>query len=144
MGRLAWLLKQKFKILTFHARFAEKVIRASKGETGLVEPSYVYLPGVPGGDAIAKVVGTDFFSVPIELGVRSLVLDYSIERANLRYTAQWCREGRQRSGGHHPEGEGAPGRGHQGSQGQHREGRCFCPQPSPKVNPAPSNPPFRT
>jgi malate dehydrogenase len=49
-------------------RFAEKVIRASKGETGLVEPSYVYLPGVPGGDAIAKVVGTDFFSVPIELG----------------------------------------------------------------------------
>lgn len=50
--------------------FAEKVIRAVKGEKGLVEPSYVYLPGVPGGDAIAKQVGTDFFSVPIELGVR--------------------------------------------------------------------------
>jgi malate dehydrogenase len=50
-------------------RFAEKVLRAAKGEKGLVEPSYVYLPGVPGGDAIAKETGVDFFSVPIELGV---------------------------------------------------------------------------
>jgi malate dehydrogenase len=49
-------------------RFAEKVLRAAKGEKGLVEPSYVYLPGVPGGDAIAKATGVDFFSVPIELG----------------------------------------------------------------------------
>jgi malate dehydrogenase len=49
-------------------RFAEKVLRAAKGEKGLVEPSYVYLPGVPGGEAIAKEVGVDFFSVPIELG----------------------------------------------------------------------------
>lgn len=45
-----------------------------KGEKGLVEPSYVYLPkvsggGIPGGEAIAKVTGTDFFSVPIQLGV---------------------------------------------------------------------------
>jgi len=49
-------------------RFAEKVIKASKGETGIVEPSFVYLPGVPGGDAIAKETGLDYFSVPIELG----------------------------------------------------------------------------
>jgi malate dehydrogenase len=49
--------------------FAEKVLRAAKGEKGLVEPSYVYLPGVPGGEAIAKEVGVDFFSVPVELGV---------------------------------------------------------------------------
>jgi len=49
-------------------RFAEKVIRAVKGEKGLVEPSYIYLSGVPGGDAVAKQVGTDFFSVPVELG----------------------------------------------------------------------------
>lgn len=45
------------------------MIKASKGEKGIVEPSFVYLPGVNGGDAIAKVTGTDFFSVPIELGV---------------------------------------------------------------------------
>ncbi|RDA92586.1 hypothetical protein CP533_0943 [Ophiocordyceps camponoti-saundersi (nom. inval.)] len=49
-------------------RFAEKLLRAVKGEKSLVEPSYVYLPGVPGGDAIAKETGRDFFSVPIELG----------------------------------------------------------------------------
>jgi len=49
--------------------FAEKVIKASKGEKGIVEPSYVYLPGVEGGDAISKATGLEFFSVPIELGV---------------------------------------------------------------------------
>nr|POE56623.1 malate dehydrogenase, cytoplasmic [Quercus suber] len=50
-------------------RFAEKVIRAAfKGETGIVEPTFVYLPGVTGGDAVQKETGLDFFSVPIELG----------------------------------------------------------------------------
>jgi len=49
-------------------RFAEKVIKAAKGAKGIVEPSFVYLPGVQGGDAIAKATGVDFFSVPIELG----------------------------------------------------------------------------
>lgn len=52
-------------------RFTESVIKAAKGEKGIVEPSYVYLPGVSGGDAIAKEMGVDFFSVPIELGVCS-------------------------------------------------------------------------
>ncbi|QIW98364.1 hypothetical protein AMS68_003882 [Peltaster fructicola] len=49
-------------------RFAEKVIKAAKGESGIVEPTFVYLPGVPGGEAIAKETGVDFFSVPVELG----------------------------------------------------------------------------
>ncbi|KAF1948723.1 malate dehydrogenase-like protein [Byssothecium circinans] len=49
-------------------RFAQKVIKAIQGEKGIVEPSYVYLPGIPGGDAIAKATGVEFFSVPIELG----------------------------------------------------------------------------
>ncbi|KAH9883228.1 malate dehydrogenase [Xylariomycetidae sp. FL2044] len=49
-------------------RFAEKVLKAVKGEKGLVEPSFVYLPGVPGGEEIAKTTGLDFFSVPVELG----------------------------------------------------------------------------
>ncbi|KOS16673.1 Malate dehydrogenase [Escovopsis weberi] len=49
-------------------RFAEKVLRALKGEKGIVEPSYVYLPGVPGGAEIAKEVGVEYFSVPVELG----------------------------------------------------------------------------
>lgn len=50
-------------------RFAEKVLKAAKGAKGLVEPSYVYLPGVPGGKEIQDIVGSEFFSVPIELGV---------------------------------------------------------------------------
>jgi len=49
--------------------FAEKVLRALSGETGIIEPSFVYLPGVPGGEEIAKETGVDFFSVPIQLGV---------------------------------------------------------------------------
>lgn len=53
-------------------RFAEKVLKAVKGEKGLVEPSYVYLPGIPGGDEIAKKTGVEFFSVPVELGVSLL------------------------------------------------------------------------
>ncbi|KAF8471942.1 malate dehydrogenase [Kalaharituber pfeilii] len=50
-------------------RFAEAVIKASKGEKGLVEPTYIYLPGVEGGEEVRKDVdGLDFFSVPVELG----------------------------------------------------------------------------
>ncbi|EON66644.1 malate dehydrogenase, NAD-dependent [Coniosporium apollinis CBS 100218] len=49
-------------------RFAEKIIKAVNGESGIVEPTYVYLPGVEGGDEIAKETGCDYFSVPVELG----------------------------------------------------------------------------
>lgn len=49
-------------------RFAEKVIRAAKGEKGIVEPTFINLLGVPGGDTIAKATGVDYFSVPVELG----------------------------------------------------------------------------
>ncbi|GAB1215046.1 Malate dehydrogenase, cytoplasmic [Aspergillus terreus] len=49
-------------------RFAESVIKASKGETGIVEPTYVYLPGVPGGEEIAKATGVEFFSTLVTLG----------------------------------------------------------------------------
>lgn len=55
--------------LNFESRFAEKLIKASKGEKGIVEPTYIYLPGVPGGIDIAKEIGVDYFSVPVELGV---------------------------------------------------------------------------
>jgi len=49
-------------------RFAENVIRAVKGETGIITPTYVYLPGVEGGAEIQKLTGCDWFSVPVELG----------------------------------------------------------------------------
>jgi len=49
-------------------RFAEQIMKALKGEKGIVEPTFVYLPGISGGDEIAKETGCDFFSVPVELG----------------------------------------------------------------------------
>lgn len=49
-------------------RFAEKILQAIGGVKGLVEPSFVYLPGVPGGDTIAKRVDCDYLSLPVELG----------------------------------------------------------------------------
>lgn len=50
-------------------RFAEAVIKAAKGEKNIVEPTFVYLPGVTGGDEIVKATGVEFFSTPVELGV---------------------------------------------------------------------------
>ncbi|MCJ1481592.1 hypothetical protein MMC06_001751 [Schaereria dolodes] len=49
-------------------RFAEKVIKAQKGEKGIVEATFIHLSGIPGGETIAKETGTDYFSVPVELG----------------------------------------------------------------------------
>lgn len=50
-------------------RFTEKLIKAAfKGESSVVEPTFVYLPGVKGGDAIVKETGCDYFSVPVTLG----------------------------------------------------------------------------
>ena len=51
-------------------RFAEAVLKAKSGKSGIVEPAFVYLPGVPGGEATLKQVeDIEFFSVPVELGV---------------------------------------------------------------------------
>jgi len=49
-------------------RFAEKVIRAANGEKGIIEPTYIHLSGVKGGDSISKTTGCEFFSVPVLLG----------------------------------------------------------------------------
>jgi len=50
-------------------RFAESIIKAVRGEKGIVEPTFVYLPGVEGGEEVQKAVGgLEFFAVPVELG----------------------------------------------------------------------------
>jgi malate dehydrogenase len=54
------------------AEFASKVLRAIKGEKGIVAPSYVNLAAdKSGGDALKKDIGKDleYFSANIELGV---------------------------------------------------------------------------
>jgi len=49
-------------------RFAEAVIKAAKGEKGIIEPTFIYLPGIDGGEEVIKFTGLDFFAVPVELG----------------------------------------------------------------------------
>ena len=51
-------------------RFAESLLKALKGETGIVEPTFIYLPGVEGGAEVQKAAGgLEWFAVPVELGV---------------------------------------------------------------------------
>jgi malate dehydrogenase len=55
-------------------RFASAVIDALSGKTGIEEPSFVYLPGVPGGKEILPTVGgTEFFAVRVQLGKEGVV-----------------------------------------------------------------------
>lgn len=54
------------------AQFAEKIIKALKGEQGITTQSYVYLDAEKGGEDIKKQVGLDYFSVPVELGPEGL------------------------------------------------------------------------
>jgi malate dehydrogenase len=36
------------------------------GESGIIEETYLYLPGIPGGKEIAATLGVDYFAVPVE------------------------------------------------------------------------------
>jgi hypothetical protein len=58
-----------FVSLLIRGRFAESIIKASQGQSGIVEPTFVYLPGVTGGEDIANETGVEFFSTLVELGV---------------------------------------------------------------------------
>lgn len=54
-------------------RFAEAVLKGAAGESGIVEPSFVFLDGIDGGKEVKEIVGTDFFSVPVEFGPEGAV-----------------------------------------------------------------------
>jgi len=50
-------------------RFAELIMKAVGGETGIVEPTFIHLDGCPGGDEVKKECnGVEYFSCPVELG----------------------------------------------------------------------------
>nr|VWO99069.1 Pre-mRNA-splicing ATP-dependent RNA helicase PRP28 (EC [Ganoderma boninense] len=58
------------------AEFADKIIRAVKGEKGIVAPSFVHLSSdKAGGEALKKEISRDldYFSAPIELGPEGVV-----------------------------------------------------------------------
>ena len=57
------------------AQFAEKALRALKGEKGIIAPTYIYLSaGIKGGEEVKSEIGAnlDYFSAPVELGVGTL------------------------------------------------------------------------
>jgi malate dehydrogenase len=59
-----------FSCIRAHFRFAEAVLKALKGEKGIVQASFIHLPGIPGGSALQNSLdGLDYFSINIELGV---------------------------------------------------------------------------
>lgn len=47
----------------------ERVCRAMKGEKGMQECTFVYMPGIEGGNEIAESIGLNFFAVPVEFAV---------------------------------------------------------------------------
>ncbi|KAI4283392.1 MAG: hypothetical protein L6R35_005190 [Caloplaca aegaea] len=62
------LFSQSKPAINIPAEKLGPLVKPAKGQKGIIEPSYVYLPGIDGGDAISKETGVDYFSVPIELG----------------------------------------------------------------------------
>jgi hypothetical protein len=118
---------------TDRIRFAEKVLKAVKGEKGIVEPTFIYLSGVPGGDAIQKETGCDFFSVPVELGVSIISLPRATSLQTNIMPGQRCRKGSQPTHQHQRGREGPPQGCCRRSQGQHLQGSHLRSQPSSKV-----------
>ncbi|KAF6806538.1 malate dehydrogenase [Colletotrichum sojae] len=59
-------------------RFAQAIIKASQGQPGVVEPVYVYLPGIEGGDSIARELGVDYFAVPVSFGANGAETAHTI------------------------------------------------------------------
>ena len=49
-------------------RFVKSILRAVSGESGIIEETYLYLPGIAGGKEIAEKLGVDYFAVPVEFG----------------------------------------------------------------------------
>lgn len=53
-------------------------MKALNGEKGIIEETYLYLPGIAGGKEIAVDLGVDYFAVPVELGTEGALKAYSI------------------------------------------------------------------
>lgn len=48
------------------ARFVEAILKAASGEKGITEAAYVYLPGIAGGDEVAKDLGVRYFATKLD------------------------------------------------------------------------------
>ena len=52
----------------------ERLSRALKGEKEMRECSFVYLPGIEGGNEIAQAVGVEFFATQVEFSASEAML----------------------------------------------------------------------
>jgi len=48
------------------ARFVEAILKAARGEQGITEAAYVYLPGIKGGDEVANDLGVQYFATKLD------------------------------------------------------------------------------
>ena len=84
--RLAWPTQASGPFVSLHVvesvlnvdRFVSSILKATNGEKGIVEETYLYLPGIPGGKEVADELGVDYFAVPVELGLEGAVKAYPI------------------------------------------------------------------
>jgi malate dehydrogenase len=53
-------------------------MKASQGQSGIIEPAYAYLPGISGGEEVARTLGVDYFAVPVEFGMEGALKAYPI------------------------------------------------------------------
>ncbi|CAI5759064.1 unnamed protein product [Candida verbasci] len=67
-------------------RFAEYVIDSLRGgpqPKGTPDSSYIYLPGLPGGDKLAEKLGVDFFALPVYLQNGEIKSFIDLDKLNL-------------------------------------------------------------
>jgi malate/lactate dehydrogenase len=67
-----------FQTLSNLVRFVNSILKAINGQKGIIEETYLFLPGVPGGKEIAATLGVDYFAVPVELGLEGVVKAYPV------------------------------------------------------------------
>lgn len=77
------------------AQFADKAIRALKGEKGIIAPSYIHLTAdEAGGKKVQSEIGKEltYFSAPVELGVSLRFTTYVLSTNMASLIGQWYRE----------------------------------------------------
>jgi malate/lactate dehydrogenase len=70
------------KLIPNHAadtrRFVEAILKAARGDEGITEAAYVYLPGIEGGEKIAKELGVQYFATKLDFGRNGAVRAHPI------------------------------------------------------------------
>jgi malate dehydrogenase len=56
------------------------ILKALSGESNVIEETYLYLPGIPGGEEISNELGVDYFAVPVEFGRAGAVKAHPLGR----------------------------------------------------------------